>query len=62
MAKAGIQPITTASLATPKITGISKPAKMKSTPKVKASAMSALFGQKKTKPTIQSVPTKVPSF
>jgi hypothetical protein len=61
MAKAGIQPITTASLATPKISGISK-SKIKSAPKPNTKAMSALFGKKAMKPTVQGVPTKVPSF
>lgn len=61
MAKVGIQPITTASLALPKISapGIVKPAKpAKRDPK----SLQALFGQKRMKPTVQSVPTKVASF
>jgi hypothetical protein len=60
MAK-GVQPITTASLATPKISSVVK-SKKSLAPKPNVKAMSALFGKKSMKPTVQSVPTKVASY
>lgn len=60
MAK-GVQPITTASLPTPKVTGTPK-SKAPKPAKPSMKSVQALFGPKRTKPTVQSVPTKTPSF
>jgi hypothetical protein len=65
MAKAkGVQPITTASLAEPKVNvpGIAKPKKSPAMKATNVKAMSALFGKKAMKPTIQGAPTKVPTL
>lgn len=58
MAK-GVQPITKASLSTPKISGGVKPAKAAKATPPNTKAMSALFGKKASKPAVQSTPTKM---